>query len=71
MRFIKEQEKRLALRYLSWQYEKRKLPLPPQAELEQHAARIVDEAHRIARARGRNVMSIIKEMITEFKKSKS
>jgi hypothetical protein len=71
MGFIKEQEKRLAIRYLSWQYEKRKLPLPPEAELEQHAIRIVDEAHRIARARGRNVMSIMKEMIADFKKSKS
>jgi len=68
MRFIKEQEKRLAIRYLSWQYEKRKLPLPPQAELEQHAARIVDDAHRIAHARGRNVMSIIKEMIADIKR---
>lgn len=68
MGFIKEQEKRLAVRYLSWQYEKRKLPLPPEAELEQHASRIVDEAHGIARARGRNVMSIIKEMIADIKR---
>lgn len=71
MKFIKEQEKRLAVRYLIWQYEKRKLPLPPLAELEQHAAGIVDEAHRIAAKRGRNVLSIIKEMITEFQRTKS
>ncbi len=71
MGFIKEQEKRLAIRYLRWQYEKRELAPPPQAELEQHAIHIVDEAHRIARSRGRNVILIIKEMVADFQKSKS
>ena len=67
MGFIREQQKRLAIRFLSWQYEKKNLPLPPRAELEGHAAGIVEDAYRIARERGRNVMSIIKEMIAELK----
>ena len=67
MGFFKEQQKRLAIRYLSWQYEKRNLPLPSQVELERHASGIVEDAHRIARERGRNVMSIIKEMIADMK----
>ena len=58
----------MAMRFLSWQYEKLKKPVPPEAELEQQAARIVAEAHDIARKRGRNVMAIIKDLIAEIKK---
>ncbi len=68
MGFIKEQQKRLAIRFLTWQYEKRNLPVPSRIELEKHAAGIVEDAHRIARERGRNVISIIKEMITDIKR---
>jgi hypothetical protein len=67
MGFIKEQQKRLAVRFLSWQYEKKNLPMPTRIELERHAAGIVEDAHRIARERGRKVMSIIKEMIADIK----
>jgi len=68
MGFIREQQKRLAIRFLTWQYEKRNLPVPSRIELEEHAAGIVEDAHRIARERGRNVISIIKEMITDIKR---
>jgi len=68
MGFIKEQQKQLAIRFLTWQYEKRNLPVPSRIELEKHAAGIVEDAHRIARERGRNVISIIKEMITDIKR---
>jgi len=44
------------------------IPLLSRDELERHAAGIVDDAHRIARERGRNVMSIIKEMVADIKK---
>ncbi|MEA1947655.1 MAG: hypothetical protein U9N83_10195 [Thermodesulfobacteriota bacterium] len=67
MGFIKEQQKRLAIRFLTWQYEKKNLPMPARVELERHAFRIVEDSHRIARERGRNVMSIIKEMIADIK----
>jgi hypothetical protein len=68
MGFIRQQEEKLAVRFLSWQYEKLKKPIPDEAELESQAARIVAEAHRIARQRGRNVLSIIKDLIAEKKK---
>jgi len=68
MGFIRQQEEKLAVRFLSWQYEKLKKPIPAEAELAQQAAQIVAEAHDIARKRGRNVMSIIKDLITEIKK---
>jgi hypothetical protein len=67
MGFIREQQKRLAIRFLSWQYEKKNVPMPSRVELERHASGIVEDAHRIARKRGRNVMSIIKEMIADLK----
>ena len=68
MGFIRQQEKRLAVRLLIWQYQRMKIPIPALEELEKQAARFVDDAHRIARDRGRNVISILKEMITEIKK---
>lgn len=68
MGFIRQQEEKLAMRFLSWQYEKLKQPLPPETELAQQAAKIVAEAHDIARKRGRNVMGIIKDLISEIKK---
>ena len=68
MGFIRQQEEKLAMRFLSWQYEKLNQPVPGDAELQRQAARIVAEAHDIARKRGRNVMSIIKDLIAEIKK---
>lgn len=68
MGFIRQQEEKLTMRFLSWQYEKLKKPVPPEAELSQQAAKIVAEAHDIARKRGRNVMAIIKDLISEIKK---
>ena len=68
MGFIRQQEEKLAVWFLSWQYEKLKKPLPTEAELEQQAVQIVAEAHDIARKRGRNVMSIIKDLIADIKK---
>ena len=68
MGFIRQQEEKLAMRFLSWQYEKLQKPIPAEAELELQAVQIVAEAHDIARKRGRNVMSIIKDLIAEIKK---
>ena len=69
MGFFRRQEERMAVHYLTWQYQKRNLPVPMLTELELHAKRIVDEAHRIGAARGRNVMEIIKESVEDFKKN--
>jgi len=68
--FFRQQEKRLALRLLIWQYQRMNVPVPAMEELEQQAARFVEDAHRIARERGRNVISILKEMIGDFKQKK-
>ncbi len=69
MGFFRQQEERMAVHYLTWQYQKRNLPVPMLAEMELHAKKIVDEAHRISAERGRNVMGIIKELIEDLKKN--
>ena len=66
--FIRKQEERLACRFLSWRYEKMGLDALAPAELEDQAAKVVDEAHRIARETGGSVMTIIKELINDLKK---
>ena len=68
MGFFRQQEERLAVRLLKWQYEKQKAPMPDDAQLEDQAREIVDEAHRIARQRGRNVVAIMKELASDLRK---
>jgi hypothetical protein len=46
------------------------ISVPAIEELEHQAANLVEDAHRIARERGRNVMSILKEMIADIKNKK-
>jgi hypothetical protein len=66
--FIRQQEEWMALRLLTWQYQRLKIALPSEDELEARAVALVDEAHRIARDRGRNVLSIMKELVGDLKK---
>ena len=61
----------MAVRLLAWQYERKQLPLPEPDALRVQAEQIVDEAHRIARQRGRNVIVIMKELIDDIKKGKN
>jgi hypothetical protein len=68
MGFFKQQEERLAMRFLNWQYQKLEKPAPAEAELKLQAAKIVADAHRIARERGRNVVAIIKDLVNDIKK---
>jgi hypothetical protein len=44
--------------------------VPSMDELERQADRFVEDAHGIARERGRNVISILKEMIGDLKQKK-
>jgi hypothetical protein len=60
----------MAIRLLIWQYKRMNISVPGIEELEHQAANMVEDAHRIARERGRNVMSIIKEMIADIKNKK-
>lgn len=70
MGFIRQQEERMAMRLLAWQYQRMKVAVPAEPELERRAAKLVDDAHRIAKERGRNVLSIIKELVEDLKKKK-
>lgn len=66
--FFRQQEERMALRLLAWQYQRLKMTIPGEEEMQRQAAQLVDDAHRIAKERGRNVMAIIKEMVEDIKK---
>ncbi len=62
MGFLRKQEEKMALRLLIWQYGKKDTAMPALSDLQNQAALVVDQAHGIAKKRGRNVISIIKEL---------
>lgn len=68
MGFLKRQQVKAAIRLLVWQYERNGQPLPTMAVLEQHARQMVDDAHQIARQRGGNVLSILKQMVEDIRR---
>lgn len=65
MGFLKNQQVKMAMRLLAWQYEKNGSPLPVDEQLQVKARQIVDEAHRIAKERGGNVLGILKQMAAD------
>jgi hypothetical protein len=66
--FIRQQEENMARRLLNWQYERMKIDIPADAEMQRRAAQLVDDAHRIARERGKNVLAIMKELVGDLTK---
>lgn len=70
MGFFRQQEESLAIRLLRWQYRKHNIPEPDPRALEVQAGRIVDDAHRIARERGSNIVSIIKKLVRDINSGK-
>ena len=58
----------MAIRFLVWKYRKKNLVVPAISNLQIQAGKIVDDAHRIARERGGNIISIIKELVNDLKK---
>ncbi|MEW5909158.1 MAG: hypothetical protein AB1659_05095 [Thermodesulfobacteriota bacterium] len=68
MGFFKEQEMVLAKKLLIWHSRKSGVPLPDDARMEELAAGLVRDAHRIAGERGKNVLLILKEMLSDMKK---
>jgi len=64
MGFIRKQEEKFAFKLLEWRYQRDQRPIPEKQALREHAARIVSEAHAVARERGGNVVSILKDMIS-------
>jgi len=57
----------LAIRFLVWKYQRMNLVVPAISNLQIQAGKIVDDAHRIARERGGHIISIIKELVNDFK----
>jgi len=68
MGFIRIQEEKMAVRLLAWQYQRMNMAVPDEAELQQRAQKLVDDAHRIAKERGKNVVTIVKELVADLKK---
>ena len=68
MGFIRHQEEQMAMRLLVWQYQRSNTPVPDAQELNRLAAKLVEDAHRIAKDRGKNVLSIIKDLANDLKK---
>ncbi len=68
MGFIRQQEEKLAIRLLTWRYQKMNITVPSMTELEHQASKLVEDAHRIARERGRNVISIMKDLVDDLKR---
>jgi hypothetical protein len=68
MSFFREQKIKLAQRLLEGQYDRRRIPRPPADALRLQAAAVVDEAGRIARERGQNVLAILKDLVRNLKR---
>lgn len=68
MGFIRQQEENLAIKLLKWQYQRMNRVLPDDVALRQNARKIVDDAHRIGKEKGRNVISIIRELVDDLKR---
>ena len=58
----------MAIRFLVWKYQRMNLGVPAISMLQSQAEKIVDDAHRIARERGGNIIAIIKELVNDLKK---
>ena len=70
MGFFREQQEKMAMKYLIWQYQRMNIPIPPISQLQQQAIKIVNDAHKIAKERGKNVLGIMKELAEDIKKDK-
>jgi len=70
MSFFRRQEVRFARRLLAYRYEQMGRAAPPEAEMRAQAEKVVEEAHRIARERGRNVAAIIGELLEDLKRKR-
>lgn len=68
MGFFRKQQERMAIRLLGWQYQRMNATVPPVDQLEAQAVKLVDDAHKIARERGKNVMAILKDLVEDIKK---
>ena len=68
MGFIKQQEEKLAVKLLTWRYQKMNITVPAVTELQHQASKLVEDAHKITKERGRNVISIMKDLVGDLKR---
>ena len=68
MGFIRNKKINLARRLLAHQYDQRGLPRPTPEDLLRQAAAVVDEASRIARQRGRNMLEILQDLVRDLRR---
>lgn len=66
MGFFRQQEEKLAAKLILRTYTQKNLPPPDPERLQLSASLVVDEAHRIATLRGKNVWSILKETAADI-----
>ena len=71
MGFIRRQEEKLAARLIVWHQEKHGLPPLSPGDLARKSATLVDQAHRIGRRRGQNLVTIMKETVADVLKDRS
>jgi hypothetical protein len=67
---LRQSELKLARSILRWKFQKEGRPPPKNGELDAAASRLLDEARKIARQRGKNLLDILKEEAKEFFSSK-
>lgn len=68
MNFWQRQKVNAAMKFLRWRFERQRLAVPDDSELERQAVVLVEEAQRIAHRTGKNFLSILKELINDLKK---
>ncbi len=68
MGFWRQQEEKMALRLLQWHFDRQGQGVPSEARLKQQAADLVDEAHRVAKKRGQNVIVILKDLVKDLRR---
>jgi hypothetical protein len=68
MGFIRRQEEKMASKLIQWYLQQQSAPALAPEELARKSSALVDEAHRVARHRGQNVLAIMKDMVADVMK---
>lgn len=68
---LRQSELRLAKSILRWKLQKEGQPIPNDSELDAAASRLLEEARKISKQRGKKLLDVLKEEAREFFDSKS
>ena len=66
---LRSAEKKLTKGLIKWRFKRVGLPTPDEEALDKGSERIVDEAHKIMKRRGRTVLEELKQAKEEFLKA--